>query len=200
MPFGGPFVSQRYAKRRSFVIYLAKKTNRPWQAVNETALHHYLRIPLMSVVVSSEFGGITTTSQSAINFSNFSTSSVRARCARMYRPRESVERFETNWANRLATARSVHERAVACDVVKSGSGFGTQHKADHVDVLLKFAGRHRDTGVLQIRDCLVVDLFCSPWARSKSFCSMPTFMFPTGLRGSQWNGSPATVRSCPSGP
>ena len=45
MPLGGSFVSQSYPKRRSFLIYPAKKTKRTVASRNETALHHDLRIP-----------------------------------------------------------------------------------------------------------------------------------------------------------
>src|ERR1035438_10439438 len=41
-------------------------------------------LPVRFVVVKSEFGGMTRTSQSAMNFSNLAINSVRARCARMY--------------------------------------------------------------------------------------------------------------------
>src|ERR1035441_7595643 len=40
--------------------------------------------PVRFVVVNSEFGGITSTSQSVMNFSNFAINRVRTRCARMY--------------------------------------------------------------------------------------------------------------------
>ena len=100
-------------------------------------------LPVRLVVVSSACDGITTTSQSAMNFSNFSTSIVRARCARMYSTagisREERKLFGQSLGD-LALQRA--HLAIARDVVEGRGGFGFQQETDRCHVLLELDRGH----------------------------------------------------------
>ena len=136
-----------------------------------------------------------------MNFSNFSISSVRARCARMYSTagisREVRKRIRPV-AGRLSL--QIAHLPVARDVVERRRRFGAQQEADLRTVLANSVGVIVHAGLFQILDRLIVDLLLLARDAVEILLQDPDLQLESGLRGSQWNGSAPTVRSVPSGP